>query len=42
MAEGYERVTAKGCVKFLSYAKRSCDEFRTQLYIAREINELSL
>ncbi len=41
IAEGYERITAKDCIKFLSYAKGSCGELRTQLYIAREINELS-
>jgi len=33
IAEGYERDTPADRVKFLTYAKGSCGELRTQLYI---------
>ena len=33
IAEGYERDTAKDRTKFLTYAKGSCGELRTQIYI---------
>lgn len=36
IAEGYERDTDKDRVKFLSYAKGSCAELRTQVYIGME------
>ena len=37
IAEGYERDTAKDRSKFLTYAKGSCGELRTQIYIGMEI-----
>lgn len=37
IAEGYERDSDKDRVKFLSYAKASCAELRTQIYIGMEI-----
>jgi four helix bundle protein len=37
IAEGYERESAKEMVNFLSYAKGSAGELRTQLYIGMEI-----
>ncbi|XQF93800.1 four helix bundle protein [Pseudoalteromonas espejiana] len=40
MAEGYERKTAKGYCRFLSYSKGSCGELRSQLYIALKIGEV--
>lgn len=36
IAEGYERDSDKERVKFLSYAKGSCAELRTQVYIGME------
>jgi len=36
IAEGYERDTPADRVKFLTYAKGSCGELRTQLYIGVE------
>lgn len=36
IAEGYERDSDKDRVKFLSYAKGSCGELRTQIYIGME------
>lgn len=36
IAEGYERDSAKDRSKFLSYAKGSCAELRTQIYIGME------
>ncbi len=33
IAEGFERVTQKECVMFLSFAKGSCGELRTQIHI---------
>lgn len=38
IAEGYERDTDKDRVKFLSYAKASCAELRTQIHIGININ----
>ena len=41
IAEGFERVSAKECVTFLSYAKGSCGELRTQIYVGIEIEYIS-
>ena len=40
IAEGFERESLKECVNFLSYAKGSCGELRTQIHIGREIGYL--
>jgi len=37
IAEGFERTSQKECLSFLSYAKGSCGELRTQIYIGMEI-----
>jgi len=37
IAEGFERISPKECVTFLSYAKGSCGELRTQVYVGMEI-----
>jgi four helix bundle protein len=41
IAEGMERESDKDCVKFLSYAKGSCGELRTQIYIGMDIGYIS-
>jgi four helix bundle protein len=41
IAEGFERVSAKECVTFLPYAKGSCGELRTQIYVGIEIEYIS-
>ena len=33
IAEGYERESKKECLQFLSYARGSCGELRSQIYI---------
>ncbi|MBI5184342.1 MAG: four helix bundle protein [Nitrospinae bacterium] len=37
IAEGMERGSEKDCIKFLQYAKGSCGELRTQIYIGMDI-----
>ena len=37
IAEGFERDSQKEALKFLNYAKGSCGELRTQVYIGMEI-----
>lgn len=37
IAEGMERDSGKECIRFLQYAKGSCGELRTQIYIGIEI-----
>jgi four helix bundle protein len=37
IAEGFERASQKECLNFLSYAKGSCGELRTQIYIGMDI-----
>ena len=36
-AEGFERLTQKECLNFLNYARGSCGELRTQIYVGIEI-----
>jgi four helix bundle protein len=37
ISEGHERASAKENMNFLNYAKGSCGELRTQIYIGMEI-----
>ena len=37
IAEGFERESNRECVRFLLYAKGSCGELRTQIYIGIDI-----
>jgi four helix bundle protein len=37
IAEGIERESTKECMRFLNYAKGSCGEMRTQIYIGIDI-----
>ena len=37
IAEGFERESTKDCINFLSYAKGSCGEVRTQIHIGIDI-----
>jgi len=36
IAEGMERESLKECTNFLSYAKGSCGELRTQIFIGKK------
>jgi four helix bundle protein len=38
IAEGFERKTSRDCIRFLYYAKGSCGELRSQIYIGLKIN----
>ncbi len=41
IAEGFERTSNKESVNFLSYAKGSCGELRTQIYIGIDIEYIN-
>jgi four helix bundle protein len=41
IAEGYERESKKETLNFLSYAKGSCGELRSQIYIGIEIDYIN-
>lgn len=41
ISEGFERHSQKECITFLSYAKGSCGELRTQIHIGVEIGYIS-
>ncbi|KKO19188.1 MAG: four helix bundle protein [Candidatus Brocadia sp.] len=41
IAEGIERESNKECINFLQYAKGSCGELRTQIYIGLDIGYIS-
>ncbi|NOZ68496.1 MAG: four helix bundle protein [Deferribacteres bacterium] len=41
IAEGIERGSDKECAKFLHYAKGSCGELRTQIYIGMDIGYIN-
>jgi len=41
IAEGMERESPKECINFLSYAKGSCGELRTQVYIGMDIGYIN-
>ncbi len=42
ISEGFERESPKDCVKFLLYAKGSCGELRTQIYIGMDIGYIDV
>ena len=37
IGEGFERESQRDCIRFLTYAKGSCGELRSQIYIGMEI-----
>ena len=41
IAEGFERESLKECLVFLSYAKGSCGELRTQIHIGTAIGYIN-
>ena len=41
ISEGHERASAKENMNFLNYAKGSCGELRTQIYIGMEIGYIA-
>jgi four helix bundle protein len=41
IAEGFERKSPQDFARFLRYAKASCAELRSQLYVAHDIEALS-
>lgn len=41
IAEGFERESKKECVQFLSYARGSCGELRSQIYIGMDIGYIA-
>ena len=41
IAEGIERESNKDCIRFLDYAKGSCGELRTQIYIGIDIGYIN-
>ena len=41
IAEGMERESTKECINFLSYAKGSCGELRTHVYIGMDIGYIN-
>ena len=41
VAEGFERDSDRDFVRFLFYAKASCGELRSMLYLAEDLNYLS-
>lgn len=41
IAEGIERDSGKECLQFLSYAKGSCGELRTQIYIGMDVGYIN-
>jgi four helix bundle protein len=41
IAEGFERTSNKESISFLSYAKGSCGELRTQIYIGIDIEYIN-
>jgi four helix bundle protein len=41
IAEGFERESQRDCIKFLSYAKGSSGELRSQIYIGMEIDYIN-
>ena len=41
IAEGVERESNLDCIRFLTYAKGSCGELRTQIYIGVDIGYIN-